>query len=181
MERTEKNLPFDNTPKPLKRQGFSESRFQNGPSFSSQPSTIPATTLNRIPHLWIIVKKTMPFLVKIRFPVLPASQLVTAPLKRLSWRNRSQPDNPAHRFIFKRFVSHGMAPAAGGVANVQEDRPVGALYLLGGPDGGTSADSTGSAPLLKGAGHFENTSIWDDNIPLAGVRRANASQTVSSL
>ena len=36
MERTKKNLPFDNTPKPLKRQGFSESRFQNGPSFSSQ-------------------------------------------------------------------------------------------------------------------------------------------------
>ena len=36
MERTEKNLPFDNTPKPLKRQDFSESRFQNAPSFSSQ-------------------------------------------------------------------------------------------------------------------------------------------------
>ena len=35
MERTEKKLPFDNTPKPLKRQGFFESRFQNGPSFSS--------------------------------------------------------------------------------------------------------------------------------------------------
>ena len=36
MERTEKKLPFDNTPKPLKRQGFFESRFQNAPSFSSQ-------------------------------------------------------------------------------------------------------------------------------------------------
>ena len=36
MERTEKKLPFDNTSKPLKRQGFFESRFQNAPSFSSQ-------------------------------------------------------------------------------------------------------------------------------------------------
>ena len=36
MERTEKKSPFDNTPKPLKRQGFSESCFQNGASFSSQ-------------------------------------------------------------------------------------------------------------------------------------------------
>ena len=37
MERTEEKSPLDNTPKPLKRQGFSESCFQNGASFSSQP------------------------------------------------------------------------------------------------------------------------------------------------
>ena len=32
-------------------------------------------------------------------------------------------------------------------------------------------EGTGSAPLLKGAGHFENTSIWDGNVPLAGHNR----------
>ncbi len=32
-------------------------------------------------------------------------------------------------------------------------------------------EGTGSAPLLKGAGHFENTSIWNGNIPLAGHNR----------
>ena len=31
-------------------------------------------------------------------------------------------------------------------------------------------EGTGSAPLLKGAGHFEGTSIWLGNIPIAGVR-----------
>ncbi len=32
-------------------------------------------------------------------------------------------------------------------------------------------EGTGSAPLLKGAGHFEGTSIWDGNVPLAGHNR----------
>lgn len=30
---------------------------------------------------------------------------------------------------------------------------------------------TGSTPLSKGAGHFENTSIWDGNVALAGHNR----------
>ena len=32
-------------------------------------------------------------------------------------------------------------------------------------------EGTGSAPLLKGAGHFEGTSIWDGNIAIAGHNR----------
>ena len=32
-------------------------------------------------------------------------------------------------------------------------------------------EGTGDAPLLKGAGHFENTSIWDGNVPIAGHNR----------
>ena len=32
-------------------------------------------------------------------------------------------------------------------------------------------EGTGSAPLLKGAGHFENTSIWNGNIAVAGHNR----------
>ena len=36
MERTEKIFPPDDTSKPLIRQGFSESRFQNDTSLSSQ-------------------------------------------------------------------------------------------------------------------------------------------------
>ena len=32
-------------------------------------------------------------------------------------------------------------------------------------------EGTGSAPLLKGAGHFEGTSIWMGNIPVAGHNR----------
>ena len=32
-------------------------------------------------------------------------------------------------------------------------------------------EGTGSAPLLKGAGHFENTSIWLGNVPIAGHNR----------
>ena len=32
-------------------------------------------------------------------------------------------------------------------------------------------EGTGSAPLLKGAGHFEGTSIWDGNVPVAGHNR----------
>ena len=32
-------------------------------------------------------------------------------------------------------------------------------------------EGTGSAPLLKGAGHFEGTSIWAGNVPLAGHNR----------
>ena len=32
-------------------------------------------------------------------------------------------------------------------------------------------EGTGSAPLLKGAGHFEDTSIWMGNIPIAGHNR----------
>jgi len=32
-------------------------------------------------------------------------------------------------------------------------------------------EGTGSAPLLKGAGHFEDTSIWLGNIPIAGHNR----------
>ena len=32
-------------------------------------------------------------------------------------------------------------------------------------------EGTGSAPLLKGAGHFEDTSIWDGNIAIAGHNR----------
>lgn len=32
-------------------------------------------------------------------------------------------------------------------------------------------EGTGSAPLLKGAGHFEGTSIWDGNVPLAAHNR----------
>jgi len=32
-------------------------------------------------------------------------------------------------------------------------------------------EGTGSAPLLKGAGHFEGTSIWNGNVPLAGHNR----------
>ena len=32
-------------------------------------------------------------------------------------------------------------------------------------------EGTGSAPLLKGAGHFENTSIWNGNVPIAGHNR----------
>ena len=32
-------------------------------------------------------------------------------------------------------------------------------------------EGTGSAPLLKGAGHFENTSIWLVNVPIAGHNR----------
>ena len=31
-------------------------------------------------------------------------------------------------------------------------------------------EGTGSAPLLKGAGHFEGTSIWAGNVCVAGVR-----------
>ena len=32
-------------------------------------------------------------------------------------------------------------------------------------------EGTGGAPLLKGAGHFEGTSIWSGNIPIAGHNR----------
>ena len=32
-------------------------------------------------------------------------------------------------------------------------------------------EGTGSAPLLKGAGHFEHTSIWNGNVPSAGHNR----------
>jgi len=32
-------------------------------------------------------------------------------------------------------------------------------------------EGTGSAPLLKGAGHFEGTSIWDGNVAIAGHNR----------
>ena len=32
-------------------------------------------------------------------------------------------------------------------------------------------EGTGSAPLLKGAGHFGGTSIWDGNVPVAGHNR----------
>lgn len=32
-------------------------------------------------------------------------------------------------------------------------------------------EGTGSAPLLKGAGHFEGTSIWAGNVPVAGHNR----------
>lgn len=32
-------------------------------------------------------------------------------------------------------------------------------------------EGTGSAPLLKGAGHFEGTSIWDGNVSVAGHNR----------
>ena len=32
-------------------------------------------------------------------------------------------------------------------------------------------EGTGTAPLLKGAGHFEGTSIWDGNVPVAGHNR----------
>ena len=32
-------------------------------------------------------------------------------------------------------------------------------------------EGTGSKPLLKGAGHFEGTSIWRGNIPIAGHNR----------
>ena len=32
-------------------------------------------------------------------------------------------------------------------------------------------EGTGSAPLLKGAGHFEGTSIWEGNVPIAGHNR----------
>ena len=32
-------------------------------------------------------------------------------------------------------------------------------------------EGTGSAPLLKGAGHFTNTSIWDGNACFAGHNR----------
>ena len=32
-------------------------------------------------------------------------------------------------------------------------------------------EGTGDAPLLKGAGHFENTSIWDGNVAVAGHNR----------
>ena len=32
-------------------------------------------------------------------------------------------------------------------------------------------EGIGSAPLLKGAGHFTNTSIWDGNVALAGHNR----------
>ena len=32
-------------------------------------------------------------------------------------------------------------------------------------------EGTGSAPLLKGAGHFEGTSIWNGNIAIAGHNR----------
>jgi len=31
-------------------------------------------------------------------------------------------------------------------------------------------EGTGSAPLLKGAGHFEGISIWNGNVAIAGVR-----------
>ena len=37
MERTKRFFPPDDTPKPLKRQGFSDSRFQNDLPFSNQP------------------------------------------------------------------------------------------------------------------------------------------------
>ena len=32
-------------------------------------------------------------------------------------------------------------------------------------------EGTGSAPLLKGAGHFEGTSIWNGNVAIAGHNR----------
>ena len=32
-------------------------------------------------------------------------------------------------------------------------------------------EGTGTAPLRKGAGHFEGTSIWNGNVPLAGHNR----------
>ena len=32
-------------------------------------------------------------------------------------------------------------------------------------------EGTGSAPLLKGAGHFEGTSIWSGNVAIAGHNR----------
>ena len=32
-------------------------------------------------------------------------------------------------------------------------------------------EGTGSTPLLKGAGHFEGTSIWAGNVPVAGHNR----------
>ncbi len=32
-------------------------------------------------------------------------------------------------------------------------------------------EGTDSAPLLKGAGHFEGTSIWNGNVPIAGHNR----------
>ena len=32
-------------------------------------------------------------------------------------------------------------------------------------------EGTGSAPLLKGAGHFESTSIWNGNVAIAGHNR----------
>ena len=32
-------------------------------------------------------------------------------------------------------------------------------------------EGTGSAPLLKGAGHFTGASIWDGNVPIAGHNR----------
>ncbi len=35
----------------------------------------------------------------------------------------------------------------------------------------TTTQIPGSAPLLKGAGHFTNTSIWDGNVALAGHNR----------
>ena len=32
-------------------------------------------------------------------------------------------------------------------------------------------EGSGSTPLLKGAGHFEGTSIWAGNVPVAGHNR----------
>ena len=66
--------------------------------------------------------------------------------------------------------------ASGGYTAVTDD-----LYYSGGhlgtlkiPAIGLTVkvfEGTGSAPLLKGAGHFEGTSIWDGNVPVAGHNR----------
>ncbi|MBD5085630.1 MAG: sortase, partial [Clostridiales bacterium] len=50
----------------------------------------------------------------------------------------------------------------------------GSLGTLKIPSIGLTVDvyeGTGSAPLLKGAGHFEGTSIWNGNIAIAGHNR----------
>jgi len=63
---------------------------------------------------------------------------------------------------------------------------------VGNPNGGTLKipsigltvkvfEGTGTAPLLKGAGHFEGTSIWDGNVPVAGHNRGCATISARSI
>ena len=56
-------------------------------------------------------------------------------------------------------------------------KPAGVGWTASGPvtmEGGVSTGPfpfTDAAPLLKGAGHFEDTSIWNGNIAVAGHNR----------
>lgn len=79
-------------------------------------------------------------------------------------------------------VSTGTYPPAGnegftfGYTNVTSDLYYadGSLGTLKIPSIGLTVkvfEGTGSAPLLKGAGHFEDTSIWNGNIAVAGHNR----------